>query len=48
MELEVVQLKLFLAQGIAMVPDVTSLKMHVLAGPVLELQLDADCFVASL
>ena len=42
------QFGLLLAQGIAIVPEVISLKMHVLAGPVLELQLEADCFAASL
>ena len=48
LEFDVVQLALPLVQGIAMVPDVTSLKTQLLAGPVVELQLDADCLAASL
>jgi hypothetical protein len=45
---DVVQSGLPAAQGMAFVPEVTSLKMQVLAGLALALQLASDCFAASL
>src|SRR5487761_848867 len=45
---DVVQFRLPLWHGMAMVPTVMSLKTQLLAGTMLELQLDADCAAASL
>src|SRR5579863_2599921 len=47
-EIVTVQSELPAAQGMAFVPEVMSLKMQLLAGPVPELQLESDCFAASL
>ena len=42
------QFRLPVTHGVAIVPEVVSLKTQVGAGPVLELQLDEDCLAARL